>query len=278
MLMFLAALSATALAGSAVDQDASAYEARWQLIEQGPAGCWEVTGRATWSWDAGTRGSTQGDSVFVGHLEDGVWKDFLVKSLGEDQRDRAGTINRVFAHGEQRFVPLVGRMPRHDTGLKDDVNALSWALKELGGDVEFADAENDEARGGVILHRSVPLDGATDPVKMEVFFPGGGSLPSTLHVRFPDSFSLPNFRLAKVRDARAVIRGRAFEGSVFPEAETFSFDAGMLGVHVVAAQTIRYQTFRPCGMSPIDETKPIGVPADPVSPAPLGPTTVTPAP
>ena len=278
MLMFLAALSATALAGSPVDQDASAYEARWQMIQDGPAGCWEVTGRATWSWDAGIRGASQGDSMFVGHLEDGVWKDFLVKSLGEDQRDRAGTVNRVFQHGEQTFVPLVGRMPTHLTGLTADSNALSWTLKKLGGDVEFADAENDEARGGVILNRTVPLDGATEPVKMEVFFPGGGSLPSTLKVRFPESFSLPSFRLAKVRDARALIRGRAFNGEVVPEAETFSFDAGVLGVHVVAAQTIRYQTFRPCGMSAIDETKPIGVPADPVSPAPVGPTSVSPAP
>lgn len=278
MWIILAALSAAAQAGPVVDQDASAYEARWQLIEDGPSGCWEVTGRATWSWDAGRRGSTQGDSVFIGHLEDGVWKDFLVKSLGEDQRDNTGTVNRVYAHEEQRFVPLVGRMPTSQTGLKGDVNALSWALKKLGKNVEFADAENNEAKGGVVLHRTVPLEGSADPVKMDVFFPGGASLPTTLDVRFPETFALPEFRLAKVHDARAQIRARAFDGQVFPEAESFSFDAGVLGIHVYAAQTIRYQTFRPCGMSPVDETRPIGAPAEPVSPATTGPATVTPAP
>ena len=53
------------------------------------------------------------------------------------------------------------------------------------------------------------------------------------------------------------IRGRATAGLVFPEVESFSFEAGFLGLKVTGAQTIRYQSFSPCGGSVHEETRPI---------------------
>lgn len=233
-------------------ENTEVYEASWALIQDGPPGCWEVIGRASWNWDIGKRGYSRGDAAFAGRLEDGVWRDFVLRSLGEDRKEGRHTAVKVFDHEEQRFVPLVGR--RKSARLDEDKDGvgdhiLTAALDRLGTDVDYSWTSYDEAAEGTILHRAIPFgtgSGAPE-AQMDVFFPGLQTLPTKADIAFPESFGVPGFRLAKVRDAEAHIRAKAFQGMVFPQSESFSFTVGFMGFQATGAQTVTYRTYRPCG-------------------------------
>lgn len=227
--------------------DADVWEARWPAIVEGPAGCWEVTGRATWTWDAGRMGSNRGNASFVGILEDGLWKDVVIRSLGEDATERGEATVHVFPHGKARFVPLVGKF---DAALiqREDVgdNVIMGVVDELGGEVLTSWSDWDDKREAAVLHREIPLR-AGGRATMEVLFPDGQDLPTRMDLDFGSSFTLPDKRMVRVRDAEAHVRGRAVGGMVFPEAEAFTFSASVLGFRGFGAQTLRYEAFRPCG-------------------------------
>lgn len=233
-----------------VADEADQWIDAWSVIQDGPPGCWEVVGTASWNWDAGRLGGARGDSAFIGRLEDGVWRDFVVRSMGEERREPKQRVShRQYPHDELRFVPLVGRRTgsAYDDDEDDDAgeNVLSAVFDELGTDVDFSSSRwNDEAKG-VVLTRVIPLSTGPD-AEMDVFFPDGGQLPTRADIRFPDAFGVPRMRIAKVYDAKARIRGSAQHGTVFPRAETFSFSAGLLGFRLYGAQSISYKQFRPC--------------------------------
>jgi hypothetical protein len=257
---------ATALAAQPANvtpDAAEVYEKASGALLTGPMGCWEVVGRASYRWDAGRFGYATGDAIFVGRLNEGVWEGFLVRSLGEDQQWRAQMPRHVFPHDESRFVPLVGKFKSRQVDLDHDGlgdNVLDAAFDKLGTDVDYSWSEWDDRRSGVVLHRAVPFGEDTDAPEatMSVFFPGGALLPENVDVQFPQSFSVPGLRLARVKNATAHVRGKVAGGQVFPEAETFSFDVGFLGVAGTAAQSIAYQSFRPCGGTTKAEAKAVG--------------------
>ena len=266
-LLLSLALPGTALADEGVDvasptsdvtgqPDSAVYEQAWRPIQDGPPGCWEVVGRASWDWNGARFGGSEGDSAFVGRLEDGVWTGFHIRSLGEDRRERRRPTRRVYDHGRQTFVPLVGRRTPTDYGEDMGENALAFAVGELGSSVDYAYVER--AADGVLLKRTIPFDDSSDrTIAMDVFFPGDETLPVAADVTFPDRFPVPRFRLAKVHDAEAHIRAKIVGGMVFPEVETFRFDVKVLGLSMSGAQTIQYRSFRPCGGSADEVDTPV---------------------
>ena len=192
--------------------DPDLYEARWTWLHNGPPGCWEIVGRATWEWDAGRFGASRGNAAFLGKLEDGIWRDLVIRSLGEDVEAWGRDPVHQYAHGKLRFVPMIGRLgPRitHDADAGEDA-LLEDLIDQLGGSV-------------VASH----ID------------------------------SVPGGRGARIRSAEAHIRGRAFGGMVFPEAESIRFQASFLGFSFFGGQSVTYQSVRPCGMSSEAEPEPV---------------------
>jgi hypothetical protein len=219
----------------------------------GPAGCWELAGRASWSWDAGRFGGSRGDAAFVGRIQDGIWQDFHIEPLGErSTRDRMG----VLVYGdEQRFVPLVGQVPggfRSGRRDRDDLtpgNVVRGALDELGGEAETAYVQWDVVQDAVVLVRTVPIgDQRQAPLaEASTWFPGGAQSPRRLDRRFPPRFTSGGFPKYSVHDARVEIRARAAAGTLFPEAEAASFEARWFGLSFQGKQSLAYQRATPCG-------------------------------
>lgn len=229
-------------------------------VLDGPPGCWEVVGRVSWTWDVGRFGLSHGSSVFAARLEDGIWRDIYIRSLGEDQQSRLEPVRRVFPHGEQRFLPLVGRA-RIQRITDEEGNTIEFAdaspppvsplnsvFERLGTDVEYSSVTWNEERHAVVLERRIPLQRAgSDPdAVMRVSFPSGGLAPDYLDVVFPAAFSSGGFPSVRYQDAYAAVDARLVDGMTFPEGETFRFQASVLGFHVDAAQTIDYRSFNRC--------------------------------
>jgi hypothetical protein len=257
---------AAALAGApegvnveAVDQ----WEERGATLQDGPAGCFEVVGRATWDWTLGRFGGSRGNAAFVARYEDGVWLDLMVKSLGEDVWEHRDVPVRVHPHGELRFVPLVGRLATHygdedDDGIAD--NLAQGLIEELGHGVSYAYAEWDDAKTEVRLQKVVPFGEGNNAAEATqiTHFPNGDPLPSQIDTTVDQPFSLPDFRLARVKHAEAHIRGQVVDDVVYPAVEAFELSASAVGVRIEGAQTIRYLTWRRCGAEIDDEIRSLG--------------------
>lgn len=255
-------LLAAALAAPPANIDpteASQWDNAWESLFEGPPGCWEVVGRATWNWDFGKQGAAKGDAVFVGRLDDGEWGSLYIRSLGEDVRDKQLQPIRVFPHGEQHFVPLVGKRLGvvDERGEANTETLLDAVFDELGGGIDYTYSDWDDHTASVVLTRVLPIGEKDNRAEMKVWFPDGGMLPTYGRIDFPEAFSIPGMPLARVRSAQAQVRGRATAGLVFPEAESFSLEAGLLGFRVKGSQTIRYQSFAPCGGNVVEETRPL---------------------
>ena len=57
------------------------WEAGMNRLLDGPEGCWELVGKASWEWDFGRFGSSRGDAAFIGRMRGGVWEGFHVESF-----------------------------------------------------------------------------------------------------------------------------------------------------------------------------------------------------
>ncbi len=240
-------------------EEADQWDPYWSRLQDGPNGCWEVVARATWDWEFGKFGISKGNAAFIGKLEDGVWKDMFIRSLGESFEKPGENPIRVYPHDELRFAPLVGQLGQHILGeeqVEDDV--LGELVNMFGGAVSTTWSGWDDARGGVVLHRSIPMGPAERAEgMMDVLFPEGGTLPTRLDFHVSEGFALPNDPGIKVREADARIRGHIVNDAAFVDAETFSFVASVYGYKVWGSQTIRYDAFRPCGGAVDAELKPL---------------------
>lgn len=247
--------------------DLDLWEASAAQVLDGPDGCWELVGRASWNWDIGRWGSSRGDALFVGRLVDGVWQGVHLEPLGEVMREGRSSETWVYSRDEARFAPLVGALqdgrvtvsvgssgpaPDDETEEEDreanTSNLLRSALERMSGDAEYAYLEWDDDAGAVKLLRVLPMGDRNNAPAAEAIttFPGGKRPGSRLDVIFPPSFyagTLPRYR---VRDAEVHVRGQVARGMVFPESETFRFDFGVLGFKFSGAQTIRYKSAHRC--------------------------------
>jgi len=258
-------LLALAHAGMPPGVDLEAVD-RWdgladRLID-GPKGCWEVVGRASWNWDLGRFGGNRGDAVFAGRMQDGLWSEVHLAPLGEIQRERREAEIRVYAT-EARFAPLVGRLEGARITVASDAekvelqaeeqaeasNVLRRTLDRIGGSAITSWAQWNDPMGGVVLHRMIPLGEGTraDEAHVEVFFPGGQELPTSVDIGFPQSFASGSWpRRFKIRSAEVHVRGAVAGKQVFPASEAFRFEFGAFGWWGSGAQTIVYEQIKPC--------------------------------
>ncbi len=231
-----------------------------QLID-GPRGCWEVVGRASWNWDLGRFGGNRGDAAFAGRLVDGEWSEIHLAPMGEIQRERRKTEIRVYAE-EARFAPLIGRIQGARITVASDAeevevqadeqaeasNVLRRTLDRIGGSAITSWAQWNDVSGGVVLHRMIPLgDHGGDEAHVEVFFPGGQERPTSIDIGFPESFAAGSWpRRFRIRGAEVHLRGVVAGAYVFPASEAYRFDFGLFGWWGSGAQTIAYEQIKPC--------------------------------
>ena len=89
--MLIAVLASLAIAGApaGVDlNDLDHWENTAEAFLDGPPGCWEIVGQASWNWDAGRFGMSRGDTIFAAQMVDGLWGEFHLEPLGEVVRER----------------------------------------------------------------------------------------------------------------------------------------------------------------------------------------------
>jgi len=291
--MWALLLAALAQAGTPANirlDDIEKWEdAAEQLLDM-PSGCWEWVGQASWDWHTGKYGKTRGDAVFAGKTVDGDWGEIALQSLGElQQKNERDREQRVYAD-QARFVPMVGRLPggrvvvsgedEAEATIEDAeaLNVLRQVLRRVGGEAFTSWAEWDEARGGVVLNRAIPLaSNRKEEVKVEVFFPNGGDVPSQLDVKFPKKFKAAlrgkddDTQLGKIRmglfaftikNAEVHIRGLVRGNRVYPSSEAFRFRFGFLGFKYHGAQTVVYKSVTRCAP---DEVPSAGITAPPAA-------------
>ena len=272
MIALLTGVALAAIPAHVDLNDLDKWEAGAEQVLDGPAGCWEMVGRASWNWDIGRFGASRGDAVFVGRLVDGVWQEFHLEPLGEVVREKGRRAQeiQIYQISEPRFAPLVGKLDgrgirvageeepepdskrkkKRDSGDEDPgpTNLVRQALDDLGGSVYTSWAQWDAERDGVTLFRSVPLNDSNRPPEAAVtaFFPGGRNQAVSVDIQFPERFYKGTFPRWRLDDAVVHVRGRASNGQVFPTMESFSFEFGVLGFTFTGAQTIQYKSARRC--------------------------------
>ncbi|MEQ1508697.1 MAG: hypothetical protein ABMB14_41100 [Myxococcota bacterium] len=245
-------------------EDLGPWEDNAERLLDLPDGCWEWVGEAKWDWDVGRWGGSRGDAVFAGQTAEGTWGDVALSPMGELRREKGDLVAvRVYDAKEARFAPLVGKfrgarvtvsggLGRNKTEADlaenaEAANVLREALARVSGDAYSSYAEWDDGRGGVVLHRAVSLAPRdSQQIDFQVFFPRGGTLPTQLDLRFPDTFRTGKLPRWTIREAEVHVRGAIKGDEVFPTSEAFTFGFGILGFRFHGAQTVRYRRVTRC--------------------------------
>lgn len=267
MIAWLIAAALAAPPEGIMSEEVGQWAPYWSAIQDGPLGCWEVTGTAAWDWDLGRYGITKGSASFAARFEDGVWKDFLVRSLGESHAEHGSPTIRTYPHDAMHFAPLIGTIdpsvfaqpsPANAEEEEQRDNILEALLAEIGDDVTTSWSEWSDKRRGIVVHRTMPVGaGGRAEGMVSVLFPDGGLAPSELDITFDEPFSMPKARAVRMRYGDVHLRGRVIDGETWPESEAFSFEASILGYRVWASQTIQYHAFRTCGGAVEFESAPL---------------------
>lgn len=244
-------------------EDIDRWETAAEYILDLPQGCWEWVGQASWDWETG-KFNSRGDAVFAGKTNNGLWGEVHLQPLGELLSEPRGTANHVYERQNARFAPLVGRLHGGRVIVSGDeeaqtlaeeaeaINVLRSALERISGDAFTSWAEWDDARGGVVLNRAIPLaEGRSEEILVAIYFPSGGEVPSLLDVTFPAKFRTGKWPGFSVRDAEVHVRGLIRGSYVYPSSEAFKFDYRFLGFRYHGAQTVVYKRISRCeGMIP----------------------------
>jgi len=254
-----------------------------EAVLDGPAGCWEVVGEATWNWDFGRFGANRGSAAFVSRFEGGEWGRFHLEPLGEIARGRGrfakeGTV--AYDRSEAKFVPLIGKLQGgsvtvssaedpDDEGveLEEDstVNVLREVLDRIGGESESTWAQWDEVERAMVLERMVPIGKSNKEARISSRFPEGRDVPAQVDVVLPERVAYGILPRITIQDASVKLRGRDHRGSFFPTAETVHYEASVLGFRFSGDQTIVYRKMKRC---PVDAAPTPASPTPAASPAP----------
>ena len=239
--------------------DDPSWDQRADGLLEGPAGCWEVVGRATWSHDLGRWGSTRGDAVFVGRLEDGVWSRWKQLPLGEIEQN-GGESAEIFGTAP-RVTPLVGRVRGLAVGLDatrrvrmtrsrdvriEPVNTARDVIERLGADESVAWWASREGED-VVLHRRMQVGRRDAPLEVDAVFPAGGAAATRWSMRLLGTYAHEGWIPARVTELEARLVGRVDGTTVLPDWETLrvTLVVGPL-VRVAARQTVDYRRVVPC--------------------------------
>lgn len=267
MLFLIASL---ALGGPPADldmDDPAPWETRAKALLDGPPGCFEVVGRASWDWRIAGMVEDRGDAVFLGVLDDGEWKDIQVFPLGRIQGKPGDTGPKTYSEG-QAFVPLIGRKGSWEMTLGNNgvdtrqttpeeggaTNVVQELLADLTGDTEVSWLSWDDTSNSLLLHQSMTVGEGRNPPEAVVTtrFPGGSTLPTAVDVKFPPEFRLGRLARLRVQDARIQIRGQVVDGVALPRAEAFTMKASLLGFSGTGAQTLDVRQVTPCRRAPAE--------------------------
>jgi hypothetical protein len=239
--------------------DPGPWWAASEALLDGPPGCWEVVGRASWDHDLGRWGSTRGQAVFASRMVDGVWGEIKVLPLGTvDRAAGAREEDALEYDASQRFTPLVGRVRGLAVRLDDHrelqvtrskdprvepVNTLRDAIDRLSGGVETASVTR--AGGEVVLDRRRGVGRSHAPLDATVHF--AGTVPIAWDVALLEPYRKDIFGLARVTTLTVQLRAHPSNGLALPDAEAMTFDLDLAGIHIRGAQTLVYTSFLPCG-------------------------------
>jgi hypothetical protein len=231
-----------------------------ERVLDGPPGCWEVVGRASWSHDFGALGSTRGDAVFSGRLRDGVWGEIAIFPLGTVDRARGEAEEgpEVYA-SDQRFTPLIGQVRglavsldrtgamqvrRSSDPRVDPVNTVRDVIDRLSRGAETVFARWDEPLQAVVLERDRTVGKVRSPLSMSVVFPDGGTTPAawTLHLERP--YHHDALGLVRVSALDVDLR---FANDGLPQSEQMSTRLSIAGASFTASQRLVYTSVRACG-------------------------------
>lgn len=256
-------LAAAAVAGAPPGLDLEATDA-WQAaadgLLDGPPGCWEAVGRATWDHDFGRWGGTRGDAAFAGRLIDGVWGELRVVPLGEIVTRRGEDAPPSYTTAA-RFVPMFGRVRGLRIGLDGDrqlfversrdarvdpVNTARDVLDRLTASVEVGWAEWSDERGGVELVTRTTAGRRDATVRTRTFFPDGAAAPAAWTLDVEGTYVHDGLVPARVDGLFVDVRVAASDGVVLPTAEAARFELRLASVTLRAAQTLRYERVAPC--------------------------------
>jgi len=250
-----------ALLTTLLTAQASPIQEAARLID-GPPGCWEVVGEAHWRWDFGNRGLSTGRVVFVGLLDNGLWRDVKVESPGEAYRVGNHPVEIRYPR-DLRATPLVGQlsirlMPAMASGAARSV---------FQSDFRTIDASNFNRYIASVMFpntRRVALEGPdSDALSDSVVVIGrpqfdsgdiGGEVAITLHHgdsaraewTWEEPVSIPGTTNLRMKSIEAWVEGTNVNGEIFPAGDhlAYSVKAGGLPIHV--RQDVTYRSFKRC--------------------------------
>lgn len=242
-----------------VDLEDPQWDARADALLDGPAGCWEVVGRASWSHDLGRWGSTRGNAVFVGRLEGGVWSRWKVFPLGEVEVN--GSERAEIFGTAQRVTPLIGRVRGLAVGLDrtrrvriarsrdrriEPVNTARDVIERLGADESVAWWATAETEG-VVLHRRMQVGRQDAPLSVEAVYPWGLGHPTRWTMSLGGTHVHEGWIPARVTALEVTLEGREEGGHVLPRWESLRMSLTVSPlVRVAARQTVDYRRVLPC--------------------------------
>jgi hypothetical protein len=246
------------------------WEARGEALLDGPPGCWELVGDASWNHDFGRWGATRGDAVFSGRMVDGVWGEIRVYPRGEVTSAQSDGLPVYEAAA--RFTPVSGQVRGLAIGLDGDrelqvkrsgdprvdpVNTVRDILGKLTQDVETWWVAWDEERQGATLLRQTVAGRRDAEVENQVFFPGGGLDPVEYDLDLVGTYGHTSLIPARVDDLHVRLRARAVDGVVVPTAEALRFRVTVAGIGMSVSQTLAYRSVTRCAVAaPADTPAP----------------------
>ena len=151
----------TAIAGpmpSSVDLFAvEGWEAAANSIMDGPSGCIEWVGEASYNYQVAGMGGVEGRQVFAGRTVDGVWSPLYIKSLGQTVQWKKGEPYKRYQE-TRMFTPLMGQIRESERGRGDreeEENPDQEADTERGVKVESkVSTKKQSVRVGVSFESS----------------------------------------------------------------------------------------------------------------------------
>jgi len=261
----------------AVLDDVGRWEQAARVLLDGPPGCVEVQGTATFQvaffspggWlGPGERRDLVSKGHFEGRLQGGTWTALRTTWDPVEDGD-ALHIDQVH--------PIVGKVqPAADApapdppgkgsvsisssgsgtsidvagGSEGALGLLDQIMHDIDPAVTTAYASWEGERRSVVLHQLVPLEHDGGDLEVQVSFPEGGP-PLSLDAVFP-----PRVRagdgLVKMRvlDAQLHLRSRNTELGVLPGEEGASMVVGVLGYTLGVDQRLSYDRARACPAAP----------------------------